>query len=97
MAKSSRDVDEEVVRRLKIRAARHDRSAAAEHREMLRSDLSGELDQALVEVAGRLRWLTRRRNHTPAEQLQRDSRTSGKGDVLQRCDGAIVAPPSRRC
>jgi len=76
MAKSLivRNVDEELVRRLKMRAARHNRSAEAEHREILRQVLSGEPDDAFAEVAARLRELTRGREHTPSEQLQRESR-----------------------
>lgn len=34
-----RNIDEELVRRLKIRAARHGRSAEAEHREILQEAL----------------------------------------------------------
>jgi antitoxin FitA len=76
MAKSLivRNVDDELVRRLKMRAARHNRSAEAEHREILRQALSGEPSEAFTEVAARMRALTRDRKHTPAEQLQRGSR-----------------------
>jgi plasmid stability protein len=76
MAKSLivRNVEEELVRRLKMRAARHNRSAEAEHREIFRTALAGEPSEALAEVAGRMRALTRGRKHTPAEQLQRESR-----------------------
>lgn len=76
MAKSLivRNVDEELVRRLKMRAARHNRSAEAEHREILRQALSGEPGEVFAEVAARMRTLTRGRKHTPAEQLQRESR-----------------------
>jgi plasmid stability protein len=69
-----RNVDDELVRRLKMRAARHNRSAEAEHREILRQVLSGEPDDSFAEVAARLRELTRGRRHTPSEQLQRESR-----------------------
>ena len=69
-----RNIDDELVRRLKMRAARHNRSAEAEHREILRQVLAGEPAEALVEVAARLRELTRGRKHTPSEQLQRESR-----------------------
>jgi len=68
-----RNVDDELVRRLKMRAARHNRSAEAEHREML----SGEPDEAFALVATRLRELTRVRKHTPSEQLRRESRDEG--------------------
>jgi len=69
-----RNVDDELVRRLKMRAARHNRSAEAEHREILRQALGGEPNEAFAEVAARLRALTRGRNHTPSETLQRESR-----------------------
>jgi antitoxin FitA len=76
MAKSLivRNVDEELVRRFKMRAAGHNRSAEAEHREILRMALSGEPTEVLAEVAARMRALTRGRKYTPAEQLQRESR-----------------------
>jgi plasmid stability protein len=76
MAKSPivRNVDAELVRRLKVRAARHNRSAEAEHREILRQVLFGESDEAFAELAARLRPLTRGRVHTPSEQLQREGR-----------------------
>jgi plasmid stability protein len=57
-----------------MRAARHNRSAEAEHREILRQALSGEPKEALAEIAAQLRALTRGRTHTPSEQLQRESR-----------------------
>jgi antitoxin FitA len=38
-----RKVDDEVIRRLKIRAARHGRSAEAEHREILKQALLAEV------------------------------------------------------
>ena len=76
MAKSLiiRNVDEELVRRLKVRAARHNRSAEAEHREILRQVLLREPDEAFAELSARLRALTRGRVHTPSEQLQREGR-----------------------
>jgi plasmid stability protein len=37
-----RDLDEDVVRRLHIRAAKHGRSVEAEHREILRAALAGD-------------------------------------------------------
>ena len=41
-----RNVGEQVVRALKRRAARHGRSAEAEHREILRAALAEEADSA---------------------------------------------------
>ena len=54
MAKSLivRNVDEDLVRRLKMRAARHNRSAEAEHREILRQVLFGEPDEAFADAGG---------------------------------------------
>jgi plasmid stability protein len=47
-----RNLDEEVVRELKLRAARHGRSAEAEHRAILREVLIPEKDgrRSLMEV-----------------------------------------------
>jgi antitoxin FitA len=69
-----RGLDEELVRRLKLRAARHNRSAEAEHREILKQALSGEPNASFKEVAAQLRALTRGRRHTPAEVLLREGR-----------------------
>jgi len=69
-----RGLDEELVQRLKLRAARHNRSAEAEHREILKQALGGEPNSSFKEVAAQLRALTRGRRHTPAEQLLRESR-----------------------
>ncbi|MEX2546650.1 MAG: DNA-binding protein [Chloroflexota bacterium] len=41
-----RNVGEQIVRALKRRAARHGRSAEAEHREILRTALSADVDGA---------------------------------------------------
>ena len=46
-----RNVDEEVVRALRTRAARHGRSAEAEHREILRTALRADLDRASFKQA----------------------------------------------
>ena len=69
-----RRVYEELVRRLKMRAARNNRSAEAEHGEILEQALSGEPNSAFKEIAAQLRALTRGRHHTPAEALLRESR-----------------------
>lgn len=76
MAKSLvvRNLDEELVRRLKLRAARNQRSAEAEHREILKQALSSEGSESFKELAARIRARTRGREHTPAEVLQRESR-----------------------
>lgn len=71
---SVRNVDDDLISRLKRRAARHGRSAEAEHREILRQVLSGEADTNWDELAAKLRELTRGRKHTPAEVLIREGR-----------------------
>ena len=68
-----RNVDDEIVARLKERAAKHGRSAEAEHRALLRDAL--EVDgMGFDELAAMLRAHTAGRKHTPAEILQRESR-----------------------
>ena len=68
-----RNVDDEIVARLKERAAKHGRSAEAEHRALLRDAL--EVDgMGFDELAAMLRAQTAGRKHTPAEILQRESR-----------------------
>lgn len=44
-----RNIEEEVVEALKLRAARHGRSAEAEHRELLRAALSNRPTSSLKE------------------------------------------------
>lgn len=69
-----RNLDDELITRLKSRAARHGRSAEAEHREILRQALSAEVDPSFADLAARMRTMTRGRTHTPAERLQREGR-----------------------
>jgi plasmid stability protein len=69
-----RNLDDELIRRLKRRAARHGRSAEAEHREILRQALAAEDELSFDELAAELRRLTRGRKHTPSEVLMRESR-----------------------
>ncbi len=65
-----RDLDDDLIARLKRRAARHGRSAEAEHRETLRQAIEPSFD----ELAAELRKLTRGRRQTPAELLLRKGR-----------------------
>lgn len=65
-----RNVDADLVVRLKRRAARNGRSTEAAHREVLRQALSSEVEPSFAE----LRRLTRRPTRTPAEELQREGR-----------------------
>ena len=69
-----RNVDDDLIIRLKRRAARHGRSAEAEHREILRQALSAEVEPAFEEIAAKLRQMTKGRKHTPAEDLLREGR-----------------------
>lgn len=69
-----RDVDPVVIQRLKMRAARHGRSAEAEHREILRQALSAEAAPDFETLAAELRKLLAGRRHTPAEELMREGR-----------------------
>ncbi len=69
-----RNLDDELIARLKRRAARHGRSTEAEHREILRQALAGEAEPSFDQLAAELRALTRGRKHTPAQTLQREGR-----------------------
>ena len=74
-----RNIDDEIVVRLKERAARHGRSAEAEHREILRAALSWNssphIDRAEWEKrAAELRESLKGKPHTPSEVLLREAR-----------------------
>ncbi len=71
---SVRNLDDNLLARLKRRAARHGRSAEAEVRDILRQTLSGEADTDFDTLAAELRALTSGRRHTPAEDLLREGR-----------------------
>ena len=69
-----RNLDDDIIHRLKARAARHGRSAEAEHREILHYALSAEVDPSFADLAAQLRKMSEGRTHTPAEQLQHEGR-----------------------
>ena len=74
-----RNLDDDLVRQLRIRAAEHGRSAEAEHREILRAVLTGAAAQlpTRAQVAERLADFRRRvagRGSLPATALLADSR-----------------------
>ena len=71
---SVRNLDDDLVFRLKRRAARHGKSAEAEARDILRQALSGEAEVDFETLAAELRALTAGRRHTPAEVLLREGR-----------------------
>lgn len=69
-----RKLDDDLVKRLKLRAARHGRSAEAEHREILRQALAYDPAPNFEELAAELRRRTAGRPQTPSEQRLRESR-----------------------
>jgi antitoxin FitA len=69
-----RNVDDDLIARLKRRAARHDRSTEAEHREIRRQALVSEVEPFFETLAADLRQLARRRKQTPSEVLLREGR-----------------------
>jgi plasmid stability protein len=71
---SVRNLDDDLLGRLKRRAARHGNSAEAEVRAILREALTGEADIGFDDLAAQLRALTAGRRHTPAEDLLREGR-----------------------
>jgi antitoxin FitA len=69
-----RNLDDELIARLKRRAVRHGRSAEAEHREILRQALAQEEESSFEKLAAELRELTKARKQTPSEVLLREGR-----------------------
>ena len=69
-----RNLDDDLIRRLEQRAARHGRSMEAEHREILRQALASEVEPSFMDLAAELRALTKGRRHTPSEELLREGR-----------------------
>ena len=73
-----RGVDPEVVRRLKLRAAEHGRSAEAEHRAILERALGTGTEDFWADAA-RLRERTRGQQHTDSADLVREDRDRRAG------------------
>jgi plasmid stability protein len=72
---SVRNLDDQLVAKLKRRAARRGHSAEAEVREILRQALAAEPQEVTFDdLAAELRALTVGRQHTPAERLLREGR-----------------------
>ena len=71
---SVRNLEDDLLGRLKRRAARRGHSAEAEVRDILRQALSREPDLNFADLAAELRALTAGRKHTPAEILIREGR-----------------------
>jgi len=68
------NLDDELIVKLRRRAARHGRSTEAEHREILRSALEAEAEPSFESLAAELRRLTEKRHQTPSEVLLRLAR-----------------------
>lgn len=94
-----RNLDQDIVRRLRLRAAENGRSAEAEHREILRSaPAGGERTPTRGQVAERLAEFRRRtvgRGFATAELLQeaRTGRTQDLAALGGRSAGGIGAAP----
>jgi plasmid stability protein len=69
-----RNLDEDLVVRLKRRAAEHGRSAEAEHREILRQALIEQPRRSFWELAAQVRAMTAGRPQIPAEDLLHEAR-----------------------
>src|SRR5215467_13146684 len=69
-----RNLDDDLIARLKRRAARHGRSTEAEHREILRQALACDAEPSFEALAAELRNLTKNRKQTPSEILLREGR-----------------------
>jgi len=69
-----RNLDDDLIAKLKMRAVRHGRSAEAEHREILRQALQNETEPDFDSLAADLRKLTASRKQTPSEELLREGR-----------------------
>lgn len=68
-----RDLDDDLIARLKQRAQMHGRSAEAEHRAILESALAPSREE-FVQTARRLREETRGRSHSNSAEIIRADR-----------------------
>jgi antitoxin FitA len=69
-----RNLDDDLIARLKRRAARHGRSTEAERREILRQALVSDVELSFDALAADLRKLTKRRKQNPSEVHLREGR-----------------------
>ncbi len=86
-----RNLDDDLVRRLRIRAAEHGRSAEAEHREILRVALFGEGRLDRRDATARLADFRRRtagRGSASAPELLRESRVERTETLAGKDKGA---------
>jgi plasmid stability protein len=86
-----RNLDEDVVRRLRIRAAEHGRSAEAEHRDILRTTLMADGEQPRrQQIAARLADFRRRtagRGSPAAAELLGEARAARAGTLARPDEG----------
>jgi plasmid stability protein len=68
------NLEDDLIARLKRRAARHGRSTEAEHREILRQVLADGNEPSFERLAADLRKLTKGRKQTPSELLLHEGR-----------------------
>ena len=88
-----RNLDEDLVRRLRIRVAEHRRSAEAEHREILRLALVAGSEQEAgrqqaVERLAEFRRRTAGRGSPPAAELLEEARAGRMQTLTGAGDGA---------
>jgi plasmid stability protein len=87
-----RNLEDDVVRRLRIRAAEHGRSAEAEHREILRAALAIDVQRMeRQEAAARLAQFRRRtsgRGAASAADLLKESRRGRLRALTGSAEGA---------
>ena len=69
-----RNLDDDLIDRLRIRAAENGRSVEAEHREILKRALNNARSLSFEEVSAKLRAATAGRKHAPSEVLVREGR-----------------------
>jgi plasmid stability protein len=85
-----RNLDDDVIRALRIRAAEHGRSAEAEHREILRQTLTGDRQAspraAAAERLAEFRRRTAGRGSATAAELLDESRAGRAGNLLRTSD-----------
>jgi plasmid stability protein len=85
-----RNLEDDVVRALRIRAAEHGRSAEAEHREILRQALTARREpspqKAAAERLAQFRRRTAERGSAAAAELLEESRAGRAGDLPREPD-----------
>jgi plasmid stability protein len=69
-----RNLDGELIAKLKCRGTKHGRSTEAENREILRQALAGDDETSFERLAAELRKLTKHRKQAPSEVLLREGR-----------------------